>query len=312
MPFALPILAAAALALPITAEGLPPATAAEPALKTPAVLQVHVDGTERLTLPVSIGQKGPFHFLIDTAAERTVVSSSVANTLGLATVARGVVLGVAGRREVATVDVDDIRYGSVSYDGGGAPVLEAEDLGADGIIGLDGLADHRVLFDIAGRRLALIDARSREAAAGFDIVVTARRHENQLIMTNADIDGVRADIVIDTGSDNSIGNRALQRALAKQNPAGEGVLHSVTGQEIAAQYGVARELAIGKMTISNLIVAYADSPTFAALKLERKPALLLGMRDLRLFRRFAIDFAKRRISFDLPEQQGWQQGWPQG
>ncbi|MDE2406040.1 MAG: aspartyl protease family protein [Sphingomonadales bacterium] len=289
---------AAALALAITAHGAPRADTIEPAL--PLVLDVRKDAWDRLTLPVSIGEKGPFHFLIDTAAERTVVSDAVATRLGLAPRERGIVLGIAGTKEVATVDVDDIRYGNVSYDGGGAPVLGAGDLGADGIVGLDGLADHRVLFDFAHDRVALIDPRSREARDDFDIIVTARRRGDQLILANATIDGVHADIVIDTGAEFSIGNRALQRALAHRARAEGTTLHSVTGQEIPAEYAVVRELAIDRITISNPFITYADAPTFAALRLDRRPALLLGMKDLRLFRRFAIDFAKRKILFDLP------------
>ena len=290
----------AALALAIAARGSLAANAADPAQPVPIVVAVRTDPFDRLTLPVTIGDHGPFRFLIDTAAERTAVSRSVVSQLGLALKERAVVLGVAGRREVDTVDVDDIRYGSVTYDGMVAPVLEAADMGADGIVGLDGLADHRVVFDFARNRVVLVDARSAEESSGYDIIVTARRRSRQLILTNAELDGVRTQIVIDTGTDSSIGNRALQRALAQRGGSGETVLHSVTGQDIAASYGLVRELAIDRLRIANPAITFADAPTFAALGLERRPALLLGMHDLRLFRRFAIDFARRQIMFELP------------
>ena len=291
---------AAALALAIAANGSPPANAADPALTMPVVLAVRADAYDRMTLAVSIGTQGPFRFLVDTAAERTVISTGVVSQLKLAPHERGVVVGVAGRREVDTVDVDDIRYGNVSYDGLVAPVLEASDLGADGIVGLDGLADHRVLFDFAHNRVILADAHSTEALGDFDIVVTARRRQNQLIQTDADIDGVRTNIVIDTGADTSIGNRALQRALARRGGKGGAMLHSVTGQDIPADYELISEIAIDKLTIHNTAITFADAPTFAALQLEKRPTLLLGMRELRLLRRFAIDFARHRIMFDLP------------
>ena len=41
-------------------------------------------------------------------------------------------------------------------------------------------------------------------------------------------------------------------------------------------------------------------PAFDALDLDERPAMILGMRELRLFRRIAIDFGTRRILFDLP------------
>ena len=51
----------------------------------------------------------------------------------------------------------------------------------------------------------------------------------------------------------------------------------------------------------NVWIAFAEAPAFEALGLHKKPALLLGMRDLRSFDRVAIDFATRRILFDLPK-----------
>ena len=45
---------------------------------------------------------------------------------------------------------------------------------------------------------------------------------------------------------------------------------------------------------------YAQQEVFDVLNLTRRPALLLGMRELRLFKRVAIDFAAKRIYFDLP------------
>jgi hypothetical protein len=53
----------------------------------------------------------------------------------------------------------------------------------------------------------------------------------------------------------------------------------------------------------NVMIAYADSPPFEALGLAKRPALLLGMRDLRALDRVAIDFSTRRILFDLPARQ---------
>ena len=79
-------------------------------------------------------------------------------------------------------------------------------------------------------------------------------------------------------------------------------MNSVTGQSIAASFAFARTLTIDNVTFGNVMIAFADSPTFAALGLDRKPALLLGMRDLRQLDRVAIDFSTRRIFFDLPDK----------
>ena len=76
----------------------------------------------------------------------------------------------------------------------------------------------------------------------------------------------------------------------------------MTGQQIVADLGFARELVIGDMRLQNVQIAYADAPPFEALDLAKRPAVLLGMRDLRSFDRVAIDFSTRKVMFDLPPQ----------
>ena len=54
------------------------------------------------------------------------------------------------------------------------------------------------------------------------------------------------------------------------------------------------------MTLGNTAIAFADAPPFRKLGLDKRPALFLGMTQLKLFRRIAIDFAMREVLFDLP------------
>jgi predicted aspartyl protease len=122
-------------------------------------------------------------------------------------------------------------------------------------------------------------------------------------MTNAVIDGVRTNVIIDTGADTSVGNRALQQALRQHQTGSQITLVSATGQTLTADLGFPRKLTIDAIEITNLLVAYADTPVFTVLDLDKKPALLLGMRELRLFKRIAIDFHSRRVYFALPKEQ---------
>jgi hypothetical protein len=111
---------------------------------------------------------------------------------------------------------------------------------------------------------------------------------------------VKADVVVDTGAQGAIGNRALQRAV-RGKKAGIGVLESVTGHVLAADFETAGELKLPSLRLSSVLIAFADSPAFAALKLAQRPAIFLGMREMRAFRRVAIDFASRKVSFAVPE-----------
>ena len=273
---------------------------AQPAT-TVDVLAIKTDRHDRMTVQVRIADKGPFHFLIDTGAQNTVLSTALAGQLSLKSTATARLIGVAGIQQVDTVVIDQIDLGQRSFYSLLAPLLPGDDIGAEGILGLDSLQGQRVQIDFRKNMIAVDDAKALGGNRGYEIVVTARRRSGQLIMTDAVIDGIKVNVVIDTGAEYSIGNRALQNALAKKNGGGTMVLRSVTGQEITADLGVARNLKINDMNFVNVVIAYADAPPFAALGLAAKPALFLGMRDMRALDRIAIDFSTRRIYFDLPQ-----------
>ena len=264
------------------------------------IIQTKDDRHDRLTVPVRIGAFGPFQFMIDTGSQNTVVSKGVASTIGVPLGNKVKVTGVAGSEMVDTIEIDEIALGKRSYFGLLAPLLERADMGADGIIGLDSLQGQRVQIDFKKGVIAVADAKSLGGNRGYEIVVTARRRSGQLIMTDAVIDGISVEVVIDTGSDTSIGNRALQRKLFKHGLHGTTTLRSVTGQTIVADIGLARRLQINDAVFGNVLIAYADSPHFALLGLDKKPALFLGIRDLRQLDRIAIDFSTRKIYFDVP------------
>ena len=285
-------------------------TARAPAIPAAAgdeVLAVKRDVADRMTVAVDIGTVAgthrPFSFLVDTGAERTVIARTVANALGLVPNGRGILIGIAGTREVDMVTIESIMLGRRNLYAVASPVLEAESIGADGIIGLDGLQGQRILLDFDHNRMALGDSAMLGGDRGYDIVVRARRKSGQLIMTDAIVDGVRTDIVLDTGSDTSIGNAALARALARNHQHDTVQLVSVTGQQATAELGLARTLELGGLTLNNTLIAFSDAPPFARLGLIRRPAMLLGMAQLRLFHRVAIDFVGHRILFAVPRTQ---------
>lgn len=155
------------------------------------------------------------------------------------------------------------------------------------------------MLDFENNRIEIGDAKALGGNSGYEIVVVARRRSRQLIMTDAEIDGVRTDVIIDTGSDTSIGNRALQMALRQRGSLSQAVLKSVTGQSVLAEVGYAKNLRVGAISITNMAIAYTGAPAFSALDLADGPAMMLGMRELRLFKRVAIDFSTRKVMFDF-------------
>ncbi len=267
---------------------------------TSEMIQGRADRERRLTVPVRIGGRGPYDFVIDTGSQRSLIASSVAARLALPPSQGLHIVDIGGRAEVATALADELGIGRRTYRNLVLPVLLDEYLAAEGVVGTDNMQGQRVLLDFARNRMEIGDAKSLGGNGGYDIVVIARRKSGQLIITEAVIEGTRVNVVIDTGAETSIGNRVLQRALSKRGKTETITLISVTGTQILADLSLHGKLAIGSVTIENPLIAFADSPVFAALDLDKRPAMLLGMRELRLFKRVAIDFPSRKVMFDLP------------
>ncbi|MCT2400130.1 aspartyl protease family protein [Novosphingobium mangrovi (ex Huang et al. 2023)] len=285
------------IADPVTL-GAPPAPPAQP--EDSEVLQGEADGYERMTVDVALEGKGPYRFLIDTGSQRTVVSTALAGRLGLAVGPQVRVIGMAGENNVATAQLDTLGIGKRELYNLVVPLLEHEHIGADGILGTDSLQHQRVLLDFDSNTIAIGDPHKLGGRAGYEITVRARKRSGRLIVTNARIDGIPVDVVIDTGASGTVGNLALQKAM-RDRPAFNTTLLSVTGHNLSAQVGLARNLKINDLTVTNVLIAFADAPAFRELDLRKRPAIFLGMRELRVFKRVAIDFNSRSILFDLPQ-----------
>ena len=122
------------------------------------------------------------------------------------------------------------------------------------------------------------------------------------VLRAEDLDGERAakrEVVVDHGND------ALRRKLSKGGKikrTGEVELQSVTGEKLAGEYTIVRELTVGGVTLKDMPVVFADSHAFKRLGLDGQPALLLGMNALRSFDRVSIDFARKKLKVVLPEE----------
>ncbi len=295
---------AALLALATQSPAVPPITPGS----APAPIDYVTTGREtgnRMTVDVHVDSVGPFRFLIDTGAERTVISRAMVNQLGLVPDSTIRVLGLAGSVNVDMVELPSLRLGKQQFDWLQTPVLDGEHMGVDGILGLDGLQNQTVMLDFRKGLIGLEAKTGRRSSKGYEIVVSARRKSGQLIITNALIGGVKVAVVLDTGAQSSIGNPALQARLrGRMTLEGQTQLQSVTGQSLIAEFGVAREFRMGDLRFAEMPLAFADSPVFKELELTDRPALLLGMSTLSRFDRVAIDFAGKKILFDVPDQQG--------
>lgn len=260
---------------------------------------------QRVTIPVQIGDRGPWHFIIDTGSQRTVVSRALVDRLTLRPNQTVTVLSMAGRAQVDSVELPPIAFGAGAIRDIQAPVLDEEHLGAPGLLGLDGLQSKRLLMDFRAGRMTISPSRKRISSDPDAIVVEARRRNGQLILLNSQVEGMSVNIILDTGTDFSVGNMALFRKLTKRGRAPTlipATLTSVTGDPLTGLVGRIRTMRMGGVTLRDLPVLFADASPFKELKLDDKPALLLGISALRIFDRVAIDFGRGRVDFLLPDQ----------
>lgn len=306
--FALPA-AALAVAVQASAQEAPKPPAAV-AVATPQaeVVDIGIDKTMRMTVPVSIGGVGPFAFLVDTGAERTVISRELADRLALSDAGSALVHSMTGSERVTTVLIPSLKVSANPTTDIRAPAFAQQHIGASGLIGIDSLRDQRVTLDFkAGTMTITPGQKVSDRHDPDEIIVTARRRAGQLILTGATLNGSRVDVIIDTGAQVSVGNGALRRRLMERNPRTPPKsieLISVTGGRAEASYTSVREIKLGGATINNMPIAFADAPIFRTLDLTRRPAILLGMDALRMFDRVSVDFANRRIRLLLPDGAG--------
>lgn len=265
----------------------------------------------RWTIPVTIMGEGPFDFLVDTGAQATVLSKDLADQLQLFDRDSATLIGMASTRPVETTLVPDFAFGSRTLTIRTAPLLEGSNIGgADGILGLDSLQDQKLVIDFEHGEMHVADSfDDGSGAASYDIVVRARERLGQLIIHRARIDGVNTAVIIDTGAMGSFGNLALRDRLNRRRTLDDATMTDVNGVQISGELRVARRLTMDRVQLNNFAIAFADSPTFHALGLVDRPAMVLGMTELRIFRRVAIDFSSQRVLFDLPRSAILQNEW---
>ena len=293
-------LAAVASATPAMARQTPP-----PEYGPTTIVDAGLDRTLRMTVPVTVDGKGPYPFVVDTGADRTVVSRELADHLDLKAGESATMHTMTGVGPVRTVRVPTLEVGGGRNDDFNAPALAEEHLGAKGLLGIDSLRGRRVIMDFTKGTFSVTESKAvRERIEPDMIVVTAKSRYGQLILVDSDIGGVPITVIIDSGAQNSVGNLALRQMLAKRKKVRNFVpmtMTDVTGASMGAELALVDGIRIGGFTINDVAVAFVDAHPFKKFGLLNKPAMLLGMDTLRAFRRVSVDFAQKKVRFLLPD-----------
>ncbi len=293
----------AASVLPVAAYAQAPAI--DPAGQT---IDAEIDNSLRLTVPVMINGQGPFDFVIDTGADRTVVSQELAKRLNLPESGTAVLHSLGGKSRVPMVEVGSVQVSTNVIRNVRAAALPERNVGAAGLLGVDALKGQRIVIDFEAKTMKVVPSTEPEETAPTDtdlIIVTARSRLGQLVMVDADANGKKIWVVVDTGAQNSIANGRLRTLLTKGSR-GEEVktieMVDVLGNRTPADYTIVTKMRIGGIGLGRAAVAFVDAHPFKLFGLTGKPAMLLGIETLRIFRRVSVDFAKREVRFLLPHE----------
>jgi predicted aspartyl protease len=271
----------------------------------PDTIQLEQEYQQRLTVPIRIDGKGPYPFVVDTGAERTVISNELARHLELEPGRPVLLHSMSGAVNVSTALIPQLQVSRRRVSDIRAPMLLERNIRASGILGIDALQSQRVDFDFGNQRMKVTPSRGTPARYFDDaIVVTARSRYGRLIMTDAELNGEKVTVVLDTGSSVSVGNEALRQRLAQKGKLGTTTrieLISVTGGTVFADQTILKKMRLGEIRLQEMPIAFAQVHPFDQLKLNDRPAMLLGMDVLSLFSRISVDFATRKVHFLLPD-----------
>ena len=255
----------------------------------------------RLSVDVAVNGRGPYRFIVDSGADTSVVGQGVARDLELPLGKPLILDGMTARNIVDSVKVAQLTVGLSTIDNLELPALKETDLGGDGMLGIDALAQQRLMMDFEQRLIKVEDARIPVKHYPGEIVVTGRRQRGQLILAHVTAAGLPLDAVIDTGSEVTIGNLALRDKLIRTNPDKFVTVQAVgvTGEVVNLQMARIGELKLGSVILRDVPIAFADVTPFKVFGLDDGPALLLGTDILETFRRVSLDFRARKVRFQL-------------
>ena len=277
-----------------------------------AQLETAFDQAKRMTVPVYLNGKGPFAFVVDTGANRTVVSTEAAAACALPSAGKAQVHGIAGAESAELATVRRLAVGSVVSQNLTLPVLDRSRLGVDGLLGVDILKGRRMSLDFQDNRFEIsASGQGMEIGRGTNtrirgdtdpIEVPAAYREGQLVILDAQVADVRVAAFIDSGAQVTVGNLALRDAVVRTKPE-FGVrlapvpLISATGQTAMGQFAPLPTLRLGGMQINDVLGVFAQLHIFDLWKLSDRPAILIGVDVLRHFRDVTLDFGRRVVVF---------------
>ena len=263
------------------------------------------DRIGRIWAPVEINGQGPFRLVLATGASHSALTPRLARTLGLTMDVDHLVMlrGATGTTPVPMVPVRSFEVGELMMEPRRLPVVPDALGGAEGILGMDGLANKRIYIDFRHDSISIVRSKGQRAVGGFQTIpVTFMR--GRLLVADAFIGGVPVKAIIDTGGQATLGNEALRAALAekRRKRLQEAKLDQIVGATMDVQFGMRQttpSIALGTLIVQNSAMTFADFEIFKHWKMTEEPAVLIGMDVLGLLDTLIIDYRRKEIQVKL-------------
>jgi predicted aspartyl protease len=261
------------------------------------------DRIGRVVAPVYVNGQGPFHFVVDTGANRSVISPQLASRLGLEPDPNVPLLlrGITGSQSVPSLAVDSLTIGDVELRNLRLPTVAPGVLaGADGILGVDGFERMCLYVDFVADVVTVTRRGCRKVDSYWAQSARGKLLANRLLAVRARIGRTPVRAIVDTGAERSLGNLALFRALQLKGI--EGV--PITAAEVlgATEHRAdglllnTPDLILGEITVGSMQVTFGDFAVFELWELEDEPAVVLGMDVLGTAHALMIDYRRAQFS----------------
>ena len=259
------------------------------------------DPAGRAVALVHINGQGPFRFIIDTGANRSVLSRALATRLGLATSGEDMVHSIDGAEPATLVNVESLSFGALHLSSGETPVLDSPMMGeAQGLLGVDGMAGRLLHIDFTKHCVAIYEDASQVPMQGW-LSVPAQIRFGSMLLAQGEIMGVRVNVLIDTGSEISLANERFQEALrgvAARTIEYRGGRAFTFGRPIVLAESVwTPNLRMGRTKIEGVNAYIGNFHIFDFWGLQGEPTLLIGMDVLARSGEMAIDYAQGVVHF---------------
>ena len=273
----------------------------------PSSGQLFLNLFTRLALEVQLNGTRESRFVIDTGAQATSISDSLAHEMGFASGPPLTIHAATASSTVPSAVIPTLRVADKVYANVLAPVFPAASLGTEGLLGLNHLAQFRLTLDQRRRRATLGDPASHEptiemvghvirALSSARLLPVQTRLERGLLMLDVQVNSVRTTAFLDTGAQYSVGNLALLNALSSRAESRPVQLHAVSGPPIMVNTGPSVGLTMGQRRLSSVPLLYGDLHIMDYLGLNHRPALMIGADIMGRFEQVRIDYYNHRIS----------------